>query len=96
MKTVALGTSKINYLDPRISVSWCKRNEVHASIMSVSVHLSSRPGCEHAALGATAAAQACRICICEMQVPMEKIFNKSLLSKFHWAMVSALVCWELR
>jgi DNA topoisomerase-1 len=46
LKTVALGTSKINYLDPRISVSWCKRNEV----------------------------------------PMEKIFNKSLLSKFHWAM----------
>ena len=46
LKTVALGTSKINYLDPRITVSWCKRHEV----------------------------------------PMEKIFNKSLLSKFHWAM----------
>ena len=28
LKTVALGTSKINYLDPRISVAWCKRNEV--------------------------------------------------------------------
>jgi len=28
LKTVALGTSKINYLDPRISVSWCKLNEV--------------------------------------------------------------------
>ena len=27
-KTVALGTSKINYMDPRISVAWCKRNEV--------------------------------------------------------------------
>lgn len=25
---------------------------------------------------------------------MEKIFNKSLLSKFHWAMVSTLVCSE--
>ena len=30
-------------------------------------------------------------CLCQqqtghMQVPMEKIFNKSLLSKFHWAM----------
>ena len=46
LKTVALGTSKINYLDPRITVAWCKRHEV----------------------------------------PMEKIFNKSLLSKFHWAM----------
>lgn len=27
-KTVALGTSKINYCDPRISVAWAKRNEV--------------------------------------------------------------------
>jgi len=27
-KEVALGTSKINYMDPRISVAWCKRNEV--------------------------------------------------------------------
>ncbi|XP_076900366.1 DNA topoisomerase 1 beta-like [Bidens hawaiensis] len=46
LKTVALGTSKINYLDPRITVAWCKRNEV----------------------------------------PIEKIFNKSLLAKFSWAM----------
>ncbi|KAJ0989750.1 hypothetical protein J5N97_008106 [Dioscorea zingiberensis] len=46
LKTVALGTSKINYLDPRISVAWCKRHEV----------------------------------------PIEKIFNKSLLAKFTWAM----------
>jgi len=27
-KTIALGTSKLNYLDPRISVSWCKKHEV--------------------------------------------------------------------
>lgn len=46
LKTVALGTSKINYMDPRISVAWCKRAEV----------------------------------------PIEKVFNKSLLSKFLWAM----------
>ncbi|KAJ4969452.1 hypothetical protein NE237_016153 [Protea cynaroides] len=46
LKTVALGTSKINYLDPRISVAWCKR----------------------------------------LEVPIEKIFNKSLLAKFAWAM----------
>lgn len=46
LKTVALGTSKINYMDPRISVAWCKRSEV----------------------------------------PIEKVFNKSLLSKFLWAM----------
>jgi DNA topoisomerase I len=46
LKTVALGTSKINYLDPRITVAWCKRNEV----------------------------------------PIEKVFNKSLLSKFLWSL----------
>uniref|UniRef100_A0A0D9X4J3 DNA topoisomerase I n=1 Tax=Leersia perrieri TaxID=77586 RepID=A0A0D9X4J3_9ORYZ len=46
LKTVALGTSKINYLDPRITVAWCKRHEV----------------------------------------PIEKIFNKSLVAKFAWAM----------
>ncbi|KAL6857037.1 hypothetical protein ACP4OV_018419 [Aristida adscensionis] len=46
LKTVALGTSKINYLDPRITVAWCKRHEV----------------------------------------PIEKIFNKSLIAKFGWAM----------
>ena len=27
-KTIALDTSKLNYLDPRISVAWCKRHEV--------------------------------------------------------------------
>lgn len=47
-KEVALGTSKINYMDPRITVAWCKR----------------------------------------LQVPIEKIFNKSLLDKFPWAMQS--------
>ncbi|CAK9255821.1 unnamed protein product [Sphagnum jensenii] len=46
LKTVALGTSKINYMDPRITVAWCKLHEV----------------------------------------PIEKIFNKSLLAKFAWAM----------
>lgn len=27
-KTISLGTSKLNYLDPRISVAWCKQYEV--------------------------------------------------------------------
>jgi DNA topoisomerase-1 len=47
-KQVALGTSKINYLDPRITVSWCKKNDV----------------------------------------PVEKMFNKSLINKFPWAMAA--------
>ena len=27
-KNIALGTSKLNYLDPRISVAWCKKHDV--------------------------------------------------------------------
>ena len=27
-KTIALGTSKLNYLDPRITVAWCKKFDV--------------------------------------------------------------------
>lgn len=27
-KEIALGTSKLNYLDPRISIAWCKKNDV--------------------------------------------------------------------
>ncbi|KQJ95390.1 DNA topoisomerase 1 beta [Brachypodium distachyon] len=46
LKTVALGTSKINYLDPRITVAWCKTHEV----------------------------------------PIEKIFSKTICAKFGWAM----------
>ncbi|KAJ4483382.1 DNA topoisomerase I [Lentinula aciculospora] len=45
-KEVALGTSKINYLDPRITASWCKIHDV----------------------------------------PIEKLFSKTLQVKFPWAM----------
>lgn len=46
IKDVSLGTSKINYIDPRITVAWCK----------------------------------------EYDVPVEKVFAKTLLTKFTWAM----------
>lgn len=46
VKDVSLGTSKINYIDPRITVAWCK----------------------------------------EYEVPVEKVFAKTLLTKFTWAM----------
>jgi DNA topoisomerase I len=45
-KNIALSTSKINYMDPRISITWCKNNEV----------------------------------------PIEKVFEKTLRMKFAWAM----------
>ncbi|KII92442.1 hypothetical protein PLICRDRAFT_172532 [Plicaturopsis crispa FD-325 SS-3] len=46
LKEVSLGTSKINYLDPRITAAWCKIHDV----------------------------------------PIEKIFSKTLLTKFPWAL----------
>eukprot|EP00698_Gefionella_okellyi_P026035 TRINITY_DN97_c0_g1_i1.p1 TRINITY_DN97_c0_g1~~TRINITY_DN97_c0_g1_i1.p1 ORF type:complete len:639 (+),score=174.61 TRINITY_DN97_c0_g1_i1:37-1953(+) len=45
-KTVSLGTSKINYLDPRITVAWCRK----------------------------------------YSVPVSRIFTKTLIDKFPWAM----------
>ncbi|KAK1218490.1 DNA topoisomerase 1 [Marasmius sp. AFHP31] len=45
-KEVALSTSKINYLDPRITAAWCKIHDV----------------------------------------PVEKLFSKTLMTKFPWAM----------
>lgn len=44
-KEIALGTSKLNYLDPRITIAWCKR----------------------------------------LDVPIEKVYNKTLREKFQWA-----------
>lgn len=43
---ILLLLSQLNYMDPRISVAWCKRNEV----------------------------------------PIEKIFSKTMRDKFNWAM----------
>ncbi|KAI8092290.1 uncharacterized protein B0P05DRAFT_525680 [Gilbertella persicaria] len=44
-KEIALGTSKLNYIDPRITIAWCRSNNV----------------------------------------PLEKVFSKTLLDKFRWA-----------
>ncbi|CAK9300368.1 unnamed protein product [Gordionus sp. m RMFG-2023] len=30
-KTIALGTSKLNYLDPRITVAWCKKHSINVT-----------------------------------------------------------------
>jgi len=37
LKTIALGTSKINYLDPRITAAWCKKHDVPFSGLAFSV-----------------------------------------------------------
>ena len=51
---VALGTSKLNYLDPRITVAWCAKNNL----------------------------------------PLAKVFNKSLITKFQWAINEADENWR--
>ena len=38
-KTIALGTSKLNYLDPRISVAWCKKYDVPIEKVSQSCQI---------------------------------------------------------
>lgn len=44
-KEISLGTSKLNYIDPRIIVSWCRKHDV----------------------------------------PMEKVYSRTLKDKFRWA-----------
>ncbi|KAK1784930.1 hypothetical protein P4O66_018191, partial [Electrophorus voltai] len=53
-KQIALSTSKLNYLDPRITVAWCKN----------------------------------------MEVPLDKVYNKSLRAKFAWAVEMAELDFE--
>lgn len=53
-KEVALGTSKINYIDPRLTVAWAKKYEV----------------------------------------PLEKLFSKTLREKFPWAIEEADAQWQ--
>jgi DNA topoisomerase-1 len=61
-KTVSLGTSKINYMDPRITVAWCKtKGPIYKRKVLIFIE------------------------IMYSGVPLEKIFNKSLLVKFPWA-----------
>jgi len=37
-KTIALGTSKLNYLDPRISIAWCKKFNVPVEKIFTKTH----------------------------------------------------------
>ncbi len=50
LKMVALGTSKINYLDPRITIAWCKAREVpleKARAPLVHSHATQAESAEH-------------------------------------------------
>ena len=43
LKTVALGTSKMNYLDPRITVAFCRRTGMEVSKVFSKTHLAKFP-----------------------------------------------------
>lgn len=80
-KQIALGTSKLNYLDPRISVAWCEnllrpapssfqrraKAPEELIIESLLFPLSLSPRCK------------------KWGIPVEKIYNKTQREKFAWA-----------
>ena len=71
MKTVALGTSKINYMDPRITDAWCKRHDVPIEKVYSKKASTWSQIWQHMEF---------------TFVLYLQIFNKSLLAKFAWAM----------
>jgi hypothetical protein len=105
-KDVALGTSKINYMDPRITVAWCKRVlflllfclfdllcQIRSVLRSVFHGLFFVAGwlsrCDlfalagYSGLGVSAWADGVGR---QNEVPIEKVFAKTLRDKFNWAM----------
>jgi DNA topoisomerase-1 len=43
-KEIALGTSKLNYLDPRITVSWCKKWDVPVEKVLIKLNVQNSVG----------------------------------------------------
>lgn len=82
LKTVALGTSKINYLDPRISVAWCKRHEVPIEKVGPFSTVWKCLPCFYSFLCSFLALTLSKLYFFFFL----QIFNKSLLAKFTWAM----------
>lgn len=72
-KTIALGTSKLNYLDPRISVAWYE-----FSIIFIQNHL------RYSVVYLRISFQHCFRCK-KFNVPIDKIYNKTQRDKFRWA-----------
>lgn len=68
-KTIALGTSKLNYLDPRISVAWyvIRIKFRLFNFVTVFFFFFVFPRCK------------------KHDVPIDKIYNKTQRDKFRWA-----------
>lgn len=72
-KTIALGTSKLNYLDPRISVAWSVFKSQLANI--VCLYLT------YLGFYSFSFVYRCK----KHDVPIDKIYNKTQRDKFRWA-----------
>ncbi len=70
-KAVSLSTAKINYMDPRITVAWCKRVRARGH-----AHTHARTH-THSHTRAP-----------QNEVPIEKVFARTLRDKFPWAMAT--------
>jgi hypothetical protein len=87
-KSVSLTTAKINYMDPRVTVAWCKRNEVRFDVTwwwlrvkkllpRTKPYYPPPPPPPPSRLIAT---------LHHAQVGIERIFPATLRDKFNWAM----------
>lgn len=72
-KTVSLGTSKVNYMDPRITVAWCKK--VPWQQLWGASWGGDGGGQFVGALHKT-----------KVDLAIEKVFPKQIRTKFPWAM----------
>jgi len=73
-KAVALGTSKINYMDPRITVAWCKK-----------VSGLGRGVCDRIAPSRHRISDCATVRV-QVECPIERVFPRTLRDKFPWAM----------
>ena len=87
-KNVSLGTSKINYNDPRITVAWCKRHEVRQCRSHSYLRHSTRRRRRLSSRRTIwlAFRRVFMPTIDSAQVPVSKPFAKTLMAKFTWAM----------
>lgn len=84
-KQIALGTSKLNYLDPRISVAWYE-NLPSPPLVSLSGTAVQKQYQIKLYLNAKPFARFCLSPRCKKWgIPIEKIYNKTQREKFAWA-----------
>ena len=84
-KEVALGTSKINYMDPRISVAWCKRVEVPIEKIFAKT-LRDKVGWLSVCLSVSPSVTGCPAWRRQRLTPVPTIPTQTHTQQFVWAM----------